>query len=98
MLLVADLIEDLPELNRNYAYATWHDYAEIILCETRGEMAKTSDAFAPEKLTVKPQSLDWWLSRLSCYGSLFLDEETKVAFGDKASGTNHVLPISGAAS
>ena len=30
-------------------------------------------------------------------GSLFLGEETTVAFGDKTSGPNHVLPTSGAA-
>ena len=98
MLLVPALIEDLPELNRDNAYAAWRDYAEIILCDTREEMAATSDAYAPEHLTVQAQDLDWWLSRLSCYGSLFLGEETTVAFGDKASGTNHVLPTSGAAS
>ena len=98
MLLVPALIEDLPELNRDNAYAAWHDYAEIVLCDTREEMAATSDAYAPEHLTVQAQDLDWWLSRLSCYGSLFLGEETTVAFGDKASGTNHVLPTSGAAS
>ena len=98
MLLVPALIEDLPEVNRDNAYAAWRDYAEIILCDTREEMAATSDAYAPEHLTVQAQDLDWWLSRLSCYGSLFLGEETTVAFGDKASGTNHVLPTSGAAS
>ena len=98
MLLVPALIEDLPELNRDNAYAAWHDYAEIILCDTREEMAATSDAYAPEHLTVQAKDLDWWLNRLSCYGSLFLGEETTVAFGDKASGTNHVLPTSGAAS
>jgi len=98
MLLVPALIEDLPELNRDNAYAAWRDYAEIILCETREEMAATSDAYAPEHLTVQARDLDWWLDRLSCYGSLFLGEETTVAFGDKASGTNHVLPTSGAAS
>ena len=98
MLLVPALIEDLPELNRDNAYAAWRDYAEIILCDTREEMAATSDAYAPEHLTVQAQDLDWWLERLSCYGSLFLGEETTVAFGDKASGTNHVLPTSGAAS
>ena len=98
MLLVPALIEDLPELNRDNAYAAWRDYAEIILCDTREEMAATSDAYAPEHLTVQAQDLGWWLSRLSCYGSLFLGEETTVAFGDKASGTNHVLPTSGAAS
>ena len=31
------------------------------------------------------------------YGSLFLGEETTVAFGDKASGPNHILPTKGAA-
>ena len=98
MLLVPALIEDLPDLNRDNAYAAWRDYAEIVLCDTREEMAATSDAYAPEHLTVQAQDLDWWLSRLSCYGSLFLGEETTVAFGDKASGTNHVLPTSGAAS
>ena len=98
MLLVPALIEDLPKLNRDNAYAAWRDYAEIILCDTREEMAATSDAYAPEHLTVQAQDLDWWLNRLSCYGSLFLGEETTVAFGDKASGTNHVLPTSGAAS
>ena len=98
MLLVPALIEDLPELNRDNAYAAWRDYAEIVLCDTREEMAATSDAYAPEHLTVHAQDLDWWLSRLSCYGSLFLGDETTVAFGDKASGTNHVLPTSGAAS
>ena len=98
MLLVPALIEDLPELNRDNAYAAWRDYAEIVLCDTREEMAATSDAYAPEHLTVQAQDLDWWLDRLSCYGSLFLGEETTVAFGDKASGTNHVLPTSGAAS
>ena len=61
-------------------------------------MAATSDDYAPEHLTVQADDLDWWLERLSCYGSLFLGEETTVAFGDKASGTNHVLPTSGAAS
>jgi sulfopropanediol 3-dehydrogenase len=98
MTLVPELIEDLPELNRENATAAWRDYAEVILCENREEMAATSDEYAPEHLTVQAEDLEWWLERLSCYGSLFLGEETTVAFGDKASGTNHVLPTSGAAS
>ena len=97
MELVPGLIEDLPETNRENAFAAWRDYAEVILCDNREEMAKTSDEYAPEHLTVQATDLDWWLENLSCYGSLFLGEETTVAFGDKASGTNHVLPTSGAA-
>ncbi|WP_419909930.1 histidinol dehydrogenase [Hoeflea sp.] len=98
MRLVPELIEDLPDMNRENATAAWRDYAEVILCEDREEVAATADDYAPEHLTVQADDLDWWLARLSCYGSLFLGEETTVAFGDKASGTNHVLPTSGAAS
>jgi len=98
MDMVPGLIEDLPELNRDNAFAAWRDYAEVILCADREEMAATSDEYAPEHLTVQAEDLDWWLDRLSCYGSLFLGEETTVAYGDKAAGTNHVLPTSGAAS
>ena len=95
--LVPRHIESLPEVNRDNATAAWRDYGEVILCSDREEMAATSDEYAPEHLTVQAQDLDWWLDRLKCYGSLFLGEETTVAFGDKASGTNHVLPTSGAA-
>ncbi|MGR3418067.1 histidinol dehydrogenase, partial [Paracoccus sp. (in: a-proteobacteria)] len=70
---------------------------EVILCADREEMAATSDEYAPEHLTVQAADLDWWRDRLACYGSLFLGEETTVSFGDKASGTNHVLPTSRAA-
>ena len=98
MDLVPGLIDDLPELNGKNAAAAWADYAEVIVCDDREEMAATSDEYAPEHLTVQAEDLDWWLNRLACYGSLFLGEETTVAFGDKASGTNHVLPTSGAAS
>ncbi len=97
MEIVPRLIADLPELNGKNAEAAWRDYAEVIVCDNREEMAATSDDYAPEHLTVQAQDLNWWLNRLQCYGSLFLGEETTVAFGDKASGTNHVLPTSGAA-
>ena len=98
MTIVPDLIAALPETNRENAEAAWRDYAEVILCQDREEMAATADEYAPEHLTVQADDTDWWLSRLTCYGSLFLGEETTVAFGDKASGPNHVLPTSGAAS
>jgi sulfopropanediol 3-dehydrogenase len=97
MRQVPGLIDDLPELNRENAAAAWRDYAEVIVCANREEMAATSDDYAPEHLTVMAEDLDWWLDRLTCYGSLFLGEETTVSYGDKAAGTNHVLPTSGAA-
>ncbi|WP_371155400.1 histidinol dehydrogenase [Jannaschia sp. 2305UL9-9] len=97
MARVPELIAQLPDLNRQSAEAAWRDYAEVILCDDHEDMAATSDEYAPEHLHVQAGDLDWWLDRLTCYGSLFLGEETTVAFGDKASGTNHVLPTSRAA-
>lgn len=97
MEIVPQMIADLPEVNSQNAQAAWRDYAEVIVCGDREEMAATADDYAPEHLTVQAADLDWWLARLKCYGSLFLGEETTVAFGDKASGPNHVLPTSKAA-
>lgn len=94
---VPDLIAELPELNRKNAEAAWRDYAEVIHCDTREEMASLSDEYAPEHLHVQADDLNWWLDTLTSYGSLFLGEETTVAFGDKSAGPNHVLPTSGAA-
>ena len=95
--LVPDKIESLPDRNGQSAAAAWRDYAEVILCSDREELARLSDRLAPEHLHVQARDLDWWLDRLTTYGSLFLGEETTVAFGDKCAGPNHVLPTSGAA-
>lgn len=97
MALVPDKIDSLPDLNGQSAAAAWRDYAEVILCSDREELARLSDRLAPEHLHVQARDLDWWLDRLTTYGSLFLGEETTVAFGDKCAGPNHVLPTSGAA-
>ena len=95
--LVPGLIDTLPPVNRDSALQAWDNMAEVILCETREEMAQVADRYAPEHLHVQARDLDWWLGRLTAYGSLFLGEETTVAFGDTTSGPNHVLPTSGAA-
>ena len=97
MQLVPPLIEKLPETARDAAGAAWRDYGEIIVCDSREEAARVSDRYAAEHLEVHARDLDWWLANLTCYGSLFLGEETTVAYGDKASGPNHILPTKGAA-
>jgi len=91
------LIDALPPTARDAAGAAWRDYGEVIVCDTREEVAAVSDRYASEHLEVHAADLDWWLATLTCYGSLFLGEETTVAYGDKASGPNHVLPTKGAA-
>jgi sulfopropanediol 3-dehydrogenase len=97
MRRVPALIDALPPTARDAAGAAWRDYGEVVVCGSREDAAQVSDRHAPEHLEVHARDLDWWLARLTCYGSLFLGEETTVAFGDKASGPNHILPTKGAA-
>jgi len=97
MRAVPSLIDDLPAAAKDAAGAAWRDYGEIALCASREEIVELSDRYAPEHLEVHAADLDWWLEHLSKYGSLFLGEETTVAFGDKVSGPNHILPTKGAA-
>mgnify|MGYP006273468167 CR=1 FL=1 len=94
---VPALIDALPEANADAARLAWTRHGEIALCADREEMAALSDRYAPEHLHVQARDLDWWLGRLTCYGSLFLGDETTVAFGDKTAGPNHVLPTARAA-
>ncbi len=96
MKRVPELIEELPEVPRLSAEAAWRDYGEVILCDTDEEMVKVSDDYAPEHLELQTKDLKWFHERLKNYGSLFIGEETTVAYGDKCSGTNHILPTKGA--
>ena len=96
MKRVPELISDLPEIPRTSSEAAWRDYGEVILCETDEEMASISDEYAPEHLEVQTKKDKWFHDRLKNYGSLFIGEETTVAYGDKCSGTNHILPTKGA--
>ncbi len=95
--LVPELIATLPPTARDAAGAAWRDYGEIVLCDSREEMVEVSDRYASEHLEVHCADLDWWHAQLTNYGSLFLGEETNVAFGDKVSGPNHILPTKFAA-
>nr|WP_306268948.1 histidinol dehydrogenase [Pararhizobium sp. IMCC3301] len=97
MELVPQYISKLPDLNAQNAAAAWKDMAEVMLVSDREGLAQIADEYAPEHLHVQAADTDWFLERLNCYGSLFLGEETTVAFGDKSAGPNHVLPTSGAA-
>ena len=94
---VPQTIARLPQDAAEAAGAAWRDYGEVVLCSTREESAEVSDSYAPEHLEVHCADPDWWRNRLTAYGSLFLGEETTVAFGDKASGPNHILPTKKAA-
>ena len=84
--LTPKFIAALPDLQRQAAEASWPDYGEVVLCDDREEMAAVCDRYAPEHVQVQARDLDWWLARLMNYGSLFLGEETTVAYGEQMLG------------
>ena len=90
MEIMPKVIADLP--TPEVAESSWKNYGEIILCKDRQEMCKVNDDYAAEHVQVMAEDLDWWVSNLKSYGSLFLGEGSTVPHGDKCSGTNHILP------
>jgi len=56
-----------------------------------------SNAYAPEHLILALREPRAWLDKVEAAGSVFLGDFTPEALGDYCSGTNHVLPTSGAA-
>ena len=90
-------IDALPEVAKHAATLAWRDYGEVILCDSDEEAATISDEYAAEHLEVHTAKDEWYTARLRNYGSLFIGEETTVTYGDKCSGTNHILPTKGAA-
>jgi histidinol dehydrogenase len=68
----------------------------IILTGDLGEAAEFVNRLAPEHLTLL-EDAEGLLDRIQSAGSIFLGAYSPVAAGDYASGTNHILPTSGAA-
>ncbi len=75
----------------------WRDYGQVIVCDTYDEMVAEADRIASEHVQVMTRDPDYFLTRMTNYGALFLGPETNVSFGDKVIGTNHTLPTRKAA-
>ncbi|UCH22505.1 MAG: histidinol dehydrogenase [Deltaproteobacteria bacterium] len=86
---------DLP--TKDVAAVSWRDNGEVIIVGSPEEAVKVSDEWAPEHLEVQTKNWKYYLDNCKNYGSVFLGEETTVAYGDKTIGTNHVLPTMRAA-
>ena len=82
---------------REIASLSWRDHGIVYVADSDEEAVALSDDYAPEHLELHVANPDWYFERLTNYGSLFIGEETTVAYGDKTIGTNHILPTSRAA-
>ena len=79
------------------AAAAWQRWGEVAVVDGDDAAIALSDQYAPEHLEVLTQRNDYYLENLKNYGSLFVGEESTVAYGDKGVGTNHTLPTGRAA-
>ena len=79
------------------AARAWADHGEVIVCDDDDEMVREADRIASEHVQVMTRDPDYFLTRMTNYGSLFLGPRTNVAYGDKVIGTNHTLPTRKAA-
>ena len=96
--LQAEIDEQLKTLSTaDVAGQAWRDYGQIILADTDEELVREADRLASEHVEVLTANPDYFLEHMTNYGSLFLGPETNVAYGDKAIGTNHILPTNKAA-
>lgn len=82
---------------REIAAQSWATNGRIHAAKGPDEAIALCDDYAPEHLELHVANRDWYFDRLKNYGSLFIGEETTVAYGDKSIGTNHILPTSRAA-
>ena len=92
---IEKLLSWLP--TASMAREAWRNNGEIILCDSLEEMADEANRIASEHVQVLTRDPDYFLSRLTNYGALFLGARTNVAYGDKVIGTNHTLPTMKAA-
>ncbi len=106
------LISDSAELIDNVAVEIETQLAKLPRADiARGALASSrlirvdaledafaiSNAYAPEHLILALREPRTWLDKVEAAGSVFLGDYTPEALGDYCSGTNHVLPTSGAA-
>jgi sulfopropanediol 3-dehydrogenase len=82
---------------RDIASLSWRDNGIVYVAENREEAVEICDDYAPEHLELHVEDENYFHENLTNYGSLFIGEETTVAYGDKSIGTNHILPTSRAA-
>lgn len=71
--------------------------SRLIEVESIEQAFEISNAYAPEHLIVALRDARRWLPHVQAAGSVFLGDWSPEALGDYCSGTNHVLPTSGAA-
>jgi len=92
-----ELAAQLAQLSRAQIAARALAQSRLIQVDSLDVAFDISNRYAPEHLILALRQPRQWLARVEAAGSVFLGDYTPEALGDYCSGTNHVLPTSGAA-
>ena len=97
--VIAEVDRQLEVLTTSaIAGPAWRDFGSVTVADTPDTAIALMDDLAPEHLEVLTADDDYYFSRLTNYGSVFLGPWSTVAYSDKGmAGTNHVLPTAGGA-
>jgi len=94
----ADAVDDavakiLPTLDRAVvAGRSWQDNGAIITVPHMDEMPALANRIAAEHLELAVDNADFWATKITHAGAIFLGRYTPEAIGDYVAGPNHVLP------
>jgi len=83
-------LEEHLNKNSNTKVILENNQIELLLASSQNEMLEFSNRYAPEHLMLCHKKIDE--QDLVNYGSLFIGENSAVAFGDYIAGPNHTLP------
>jgi len=87
-------LDNLP--NSSVARIAWRDFAAVVMAPLE-EAASIVNEIAPEHVEIATSAPDAIANHIRHAGAIFLGRWAPEALGDYVTGSNHVLPTSGAA-
>ncbi|MUV85373.1 histidinol dehydrogenase [Natronomonas sp. CBA1123] len=97
--VVDEVDRQISDLDRSDTIreALANDSSGVFLADSMTDATTFAESYAVEHLVVQTANQKEVVDAIDSAGSVFMGEYSPVAVGDYASGTNHVLPTSGAA-
>ena len=91
--------KEIKSLSKDLSRTNLLDYSKnnisLVKCKSDKDIVNMINDCAPEHLVLLDDDFPKYVDSIENAGSVFCGSKSPVAFGDYASGTNHVLPTSG---
>lgn len=77
---------------QGYLEKSLSQYSALIVVDSEDELVALMNEYAPEHLEIQVADPEGFMSKVKNAGSCFLGNDSPIAAGDYATGTNHTLP------